>query len=38
MNVPQFFTDTTTESIGETKRSHEAAMPGLGAGPPLAAP
>ena len=33
-----YFTVTKTESEGETKKRHEAATPGLGAGPALATP
>jgi hypothetical protein len=33
-----YFPDTKTESKGETEKSQEAATPGGGAGPPLAAP
>ena len=32
------FPDTKTESRADTEKSHEAASPALGAGPPLAAP
>ena len=38
INGGPYFTDTSTESKGETEKRQEAARPGLGAAPPPAAP
>ena len=38
INGDPYFTDTSTESKGETEKRQEADTPGLGAAPPPTAP